>query len=182
MPLPFASPTSMPDAARSTAAAALQPLVTSGVALSLAAQHAHWNVKGPSAGPLHALFGELYGALTGYTDKFAERIATLGGTPNGLEVVGASPAAMLSAFLKDTASQDGLAYCRALVPMVRAYVEQADLAFNAMTEARMTADANALQDVVETAEKIGWKVAVHVPDLKLPEPGAPTPAVPPPAS
>jgi starvation-inducible DNA-binding protein len=46
-------------------------------------KQAHWNVKGVHFYQLHLLFDEIAGELAEYTDMFAERITTLGGTAMG---------------------------------------------------------------------------------------------------
>jgi hypothetical protein len=74
------SPDPSPSAARAQTIALLTPLFRDGVALYLAAWQANLNVTGPSAGPLHDLFGEVYVALFGLADHLAESIRALGGT------------------------------------------------------------------------------------------------------
>lgn len=51
--------------------------------LTLQAKQAHWNVKGPNFIALHKLFDEVYEVLAEQTDEIAERIAALGGNPEG---------------------------------------------------------------------------------------------------
>lgn len=154
----FQSPTDASAADRTTAASALNALVANGIVLSLAAQDAHWNVKGPAFGPLHALFGEVYSTVSGLVDRLAERVVTLGGTASGLSVVASRPT--LTAPM--SASQDGLAFCASLAALLTAYVAAVDEAYRVIEGLRLTADANALQDAVETLEKLGWKLAAHL--------------------
>lgn len=59
--------------------ACLQVALTALITLSHRAQEAHWNVKGPSFGPLHELFGEFYAFLADSSDVVAERIVQLMG-------------------------------------------------------------------------------------------------------
>lgn len=51
--------------------------------LSLVAKQAHWNVVGPTFRPLHQQLDELVDIARLSADEVAERIATLGGTPDG---------------------------------------------------------------------------------------------------
>lgn len=46
-------------------------------------KQAHWTVRGPNFWQLHRLFDEIAGAIEGFVDEIAERIATLGGFPRG---------------------------------------------------------------------------------------------------
>jgi len=152
----FTSPTPAPESVRAQAAEKLRALVANGVVLYLAAQDAHWNVKGPSFGPLHELFGELYDATHGIVDRLAERAVTLGGAASGLSVLASKSAVALPA------NQDGLGLCAALAPLLAAYIEQLNEALQAMEGVRLAADANALQDAIESLEKLGWKIGKHL--------------------
>lgn len=154
----FVSPTPSPADLRATAAEKLCLLVCNGTVLSLVARDAHWNVKGPCFGPLHDLFGEVYSAVSELVDTLAERVVTLGGSPSGLAVVGSKPS--LSA--ATLTSQDGLALCAMLSGLLNAYVAMVNETYAAVEEMRLTADANVLQDAVQTLEKLGWKLAAHV--------------------
>lgn len=87
----FTSPTPALESVRAPAAEKLQALVTNGVILALAAQDAHWNVRGAAFGPLHELFGELRDATNEIVDRLAERVVTLGGTASGLFVIARRP-------------------------------------------------------------------------------------------
>lgn len=152
----FESPTNAPASIRAQGAEKLTAVVTNGVVVYLAAQDAHWNVKGPCFGPLHKLFGEVYETVHGIVDRAAERVVTLGGTVSGLSVVGSRPALGTS-----LANHDGLALCANLAALVAAYAAQVDEAYRAVEGLRLTADANALQDAVEALEKLGWMLAAH---------------------
>jgi len=51
--------------------------------LSLTAKQAHWNVVGESFKPVHLQLDEIYDVCRLGADEVAERIATLGGEPDG---------------------------------------------------------------------------------------------------
>lgn len=153
----FRSPTPADEATRAKGAEMLQALVSNGLVLSLAAQDAHWNTKGPTFGPLHALFGEVYGAIGTIVDRLAERIVTLGGAASGLGIVGSRPG--LAAV--KPATQDGLAYCESLFQLVAAYAAEVRGAYMQAEELGLCANANALQDALESLEKLGWQLTAH---------------------
>ena len=155
----FKSPTPAPDDVRAQAIERLAALVANGIVLGLAAQDAHWNGKGAPFGPLHELFGEVYATAQSLVDRLAERIATLGGAPMGLAVVGSRPA--LADQAAGMGSPDGIALCGRLLELLTAYVAMVDEAYRAAEGLRLAADANALQDAVETLGKLGWKLAAH---------------------
>lgn len=175
MTVPFFSPVPLPEDVRERGVAVAQPVVDSGVALALVAQHAHWNVKGPSFGPLHALFGDLYDLASEVTDLLAERIVVLGGVANGLAVFGASPRVAAGA----AGVSDGLAFCRMLAELALSYTAQAYPAVALLNQTGLIVDGNVYQDVLAKIEKVGWMLAAHVPDFK---PVAAEPAPAPPAA
>ena len=60
----------------------LQTLLHETLALSLKTQSFHWNVQGPTFGPLHQLFGQQYEDLQEAADLIAERIRALDEFPH----------------------------------------------------------------------------------------------------
>lgn len=150
----FPSPTPKSEAIRSQAAAMYAPLVVACVTVSLFAQRAHWAVRGPAFGPLHALFGDVYDGVPAVADRLAERAATLGAVdPMGAaETIAVPP----------LPSTDGLTLCVALAEVLEAFVVALHAAYDRAEEMRLVADCNALQSVIEDVEKIGWMVRSHV--------------------
>jgi len=63
---------------------ALQGRLTAMLDLSMTLKHIHWNVVGPSFIGVHMMLDPQYAGVSRMTDALAERIATLGGVPNGL--------------------------------------------------------------------------------------------------
>lgn len=62
----------------------LQQRLVSLIDLHLTLKHIHWNVVGPTFISVHEMLDPQTDAVRGYSDEVAERIATLGGVPNGL--------------------------------------------------------------------------------------------------
>ncbi len=62
----------------------LQERLVSLVDLSLTLKHVHWNVVGPGFIGVHEMLDEHVVEVRSMSDAVAERIATLGGVPNGL--------------------------------------------------------------------------------------------------
>jgi starvation-inducible DNA-binding protein len=155
----FDSPTPRPEAIRAAGAELLGPLVLNGKALLLAVHFAHVNTRGKAFGPIHAILGEVYDALTTFTDDLAERIATLGGTaPGTLEQVAAG--ATLTPYPVKTV-QD-FDHVREVYSRLATWNAMLDEAFNRVTEMGLTADANLLADTVQATEKLGWKLVAHL--------------------
>ncbi|HEY9305897.1 MAG TPA: DNA starvation/stationary phase protection protein, partial [Mycobacterium sp.] len=51
--------------------------------LHLTLKHVHWNVVGPNFIGVHEMIDPQVELVRGYADEVAERIATLGGSPQG---------------------------------------------------------------------------------------------------
>lgn len=62
----------------------LQQLLVGYIDLSLTLKHIHWNVVGPNFIGVHEMLDPQHAGVSAMVDATAERIATLGGSPNGL--------------------------------------------------------------------------------------------------
>lgn len=157
------SPTPAPEGVRSTLSDLLAPLVANGIALTLCAQTAHWNVRGKSFGPLHALFGSVYDELSEIVDTLAERIATLGGNVPGslseVAILTMSPRVIEPYPVKVT---EGFAHVAALADRVQSYCAAISVVYRRAEEAGDVATVNALANAQEAVEKLGWKLRAHL--------------------
>lgn len=61
----------------------LQERLVALIDLQLTLKHIHWNVTGPNFIAVHEMLDPQTDTVRGYTDDTAERIATLGGEPDG---------------------------------------------------------------------------------------------------
>lgn len=62
----------------------LKKQLVSLIDLQLTLKHVHWNVVGPNFVAVHEMLDPQTETVRAMTDEIAERIATLGGAPNGL--------------------------------------------------------------------------------------------------
>ncbi len=62
----------------------LQQRLDALIDLQLTLKHIHWNVVGPTFIGVHEMLDPQVDGVRGFVDTMAERIATLGGSPNGL--------------------------------------------------------------------------------------------------
>jgi starvation-inducible DNA-binding protein len=74
----------LPDEDGARVADVLQSRLNATIDLGMTLKHIHWNVVGPSFIGVHMMLDPQYAAVALMTDALAERIATLGGVPNGL--------------------------------------------------------------------------------------------------
>lgn len=102
--------------ARTTSVSVLQPILADALNLRLAVKQAHWTVKGPHFQQLHELFDSFVEPLDSEIDDIAERIATLGGTPDGRAETAAS--SRLDAYPNDATA--GVDHLKALADRVAA--------------------------------------------------------------
>jgi starvation-inducible DNA-binding protein len=73
-----------------TVAQDLQATLVEFVDLSLLGKQAHWNVVGPNFRSIHLQLDEIVDAARLASDRIAERIATIGGAPDGRATAAAS--------------------------------------------------------------------------------------------
>lgn len=65
------------------AASILQENLTTLIDLALVLKQAHWNVVGPNFRSVHIQLDEIIETVRGGTDEIAERVVTIGHTPDG---------------------------------------------------------------------------------------------------
>jgi starvation-inducible DNA-binding protein len=124
--------------------------------LALTLKHAHWNVVGPHFIAVHTMIDPQVDAVRDMVDTIAERIATLGASPNGL------PGGMVSRRSRDDyvlGRDDAIAHLRALsLTYTRVIIGQREAVVaaegDAVTQDMLTAQSAEL-------EKFLWLVRAH---------------------
>src|SRR3954465_6835885 len=76
-------PSPLEDHARDITGSALQATLVDLVDLALVAKQAHWNLVGRQFHDVHLHLDELVNTAREYSDKVAERMAAIGGSPDG---------------------------------------------------------------------------------------------------
>ena len=145
--------------ARKASTSILQTALTDALSLRLAVKQAHWTVRGPHFQQLHELFDSFVAPLDAEIDEMAERIAALGGTPDGrVEAVAKGtglkeyPLAATSATDHLAALADGFA---ALGNTARDGIDSADSAGDADTADLLTATSRFL-------DRSLWFIEAHL--------------------
>ena len=137
----------------------LGKVLASSYTLMLKTQNFHWNVTGPTFGPLHEMFGKQYEELFAANDEIAERIRALGGFAPGsyaefgrLSAVRDAPAnppgykSMIADLAHDHATLSSL--CAELR-------EFAD-------DSGDTATGDLMNGRIEVPDKAGWMLRAHL--------------------
>jgi starvation-inducible DNA-binding protein len=113
-------------------------------------KHAGWNVKGPDAAQLQALFALLAVELEAYTDLLAERIVVLGGTVRGTARMVATHST-LREYPSDLV--EGPAHVCALAERVASYVRALRSDIGHATDVEEMPTAAVYTDIARGAEK-----------------------------
>jgi starvation-inducible DNA-binding protein len=126
--------------------------------LHLTLKHVHWNVVGPNFIGVHEMIDPQVELVRGYADEVAERIATLGGSPQGTP----------GAILKDR-TWDDYSVGR---DVVQAHLAALDLVYNGviedtrkaigLTEELDPVTQDILIDHAAELEKFQWFVRAHL--------------------
>jgi starvation-inducible DNA-binding protein len=126
--------------------------------LHLTLKHVHWNVVGPNFIGVHEMIDPQVELVRGYADEVAERIATLGGSPQGTP----------GAILKDR-TWDDYSVSR---DTVQAHLAALDLVYNGViddtrkaidqTEKLDPVTQDILIDHAAELEKFQWFVRAHL--------------------
>ena len=126
--------------------------------LHLTLKHIHWNVVGPNFIGVHEMIDPQVDLVRGYADEVAERIATLGGSPQGTP----------GAILKDR-TWDDYSVGR---DTVQAHLAALDLVYNGViedtrkgieeTETLDPVTQDILIDQAAELEKFQWFVRAHL--------------------
>jgi starvation-inducible DNA-binding protein len=140
----------VPSNAKKVSITILQGCLVDTVDLYNATRQAHWNVKGPHFGQLHALFEQFYRALQDATDELAERLVQLGGTANGTTQALASQTRLKPYPTDLYAGMDHVA------KTLREGIDQTDEAGDADT-------ADLLTEQSRATDKMLWMLEAHLP-------------------
>ena len=136
---------------------ALQATLVELIDLSLQAKQAHWNVTGPTFRPVHAFLDELATEYRDWYDLVAERLTTIGGSPDGRIATVATATPLPALPSGRIADQDVLAGFDQRVTMVAADVRhraEGPAASDAATQ-------DLLIEILRGLEKQRWMLRAH---------------------
>jgi starvation-inducible DNA-binding protein len=127
--------------------------------LALTLKHVHWNVKGANFIAVHEMIDPQVDIVRDAVDEIAERIATLGGSPNGLSEAIISAKIWTKYPLEGR--EDSLAHLRQLD---NSYVDAIVNLRNGISKLDEldVISSNILQDVTQSLEQFQWFVRSHL--------------------
>ncbi|MCH9277271.1 DNA starvation/stationary phase protection protein [Bifidobacterium amazonense] len=158
MTLAFVVP-GLDEATSEKAIAILQNRLSQEQEAALVLKHAHWNVTGPNFIAVHEMLDPEVESVLAQADETAERIATLGGTPDGR-----ADAIMRNRTWKpfDVEGRAGTtAYLEALIEYYDAFIAEDRRAVAELDELDFVS-SNIIQDHVQQLEKFQWFMRSHL--------------------
>ncbi|MBT1162671.1 MULTISPECIES: Dps family protein [Bifidobacterium] len=158
MTLAFVVP-GLDEATSEKAIAILQNRLSQEQEAALVLKHAHWNVTGPNFIAVHEMLDPEVESVLAQADETAERIATLGGTPDGR-----ADAIVRNRTWKpfDTEGRAGTtAYLEALIEYYDAFIAEDRRAVAELDELDFVS-SNIIQDHVQQLEKFHWFMRSHL--------------------
>ena len=126
---------------------------------ALVLKHAHWNVQGPNFIAVHEMLDPQVEVVLAQADETAERIATLGGTPDGR----ADAIVRIRTWKPfDVEGRAGTtAYLEALIEYYDAFIADDRKAIAELDELDAIS-SNIIQDHVQELEKFQWFMRSHL--------------------
>ena len=123
------------------------------------AKQAHWNVKGPNFRALHELFDEVAQQAEDASDLLAERMVSLGGSPDGRVATVANRTTLAEYPL---AAQHGQAHIDALSDAIATFGSLARAAIDQAADWGDADTADIFTQVSRDLDKALWLVEAHV--------------------
>ena len=126
---------------------------------ALVLKHAHWNVTGPNFIAVHEMLDPEVEAVLAQADETAERIATLGGTPDGR-----ADAIVRNRTWKSFDAEGRVGteeYLKALIEYYDAFIADDRKAIAELDELDVIS-SNIIQDHVQELEKFQWFMRSHL--------------------
>lgn len=158
MSLAFIVP-GLDEAASQKAIAILQNRLSQEQEAALVLKHAHWNVTGPNFIAVHEMIDPQVDIVLAQADETAERIATLGGSPDGRADAVVRQRTWRTFDLEGRRSTED--YLQALIDYYDAFIVDDRTAIAELDELDVVS-SNVIQDHVQELEKFQWFMRSHL--------------------
>ena len=126
---------------------------------ALVLKHAHWNVTGPSFIGVHEMIDPQVEIVRDHADETAERIATLGGAPDGHPEAIVNNRSWKPLALEGRHSTEE--YLKAIDEYYDEFIANDRVAIKELDELDIVS-SNIIQDHVQELEKFQWFVRSHL--------------------
>ncbi|MSS12655.1 Dps family protein [Bifidobacterium tsurumiense] len=126
---------------------------------ALVLKHAHWNVKGPNFIAVHEMIDPEVDSVLAQADETAERIATLGGSPDGRADSVIRHRTWKEFDLEGRQSTED--YLKALIEYYDSFIADDRKAIAELEELDVIS-SNIIQDHVQELEKFQWFMRSHL--------------------
>jgi starvation-inducible DNA-binding protein len=146
-----ASPSRLPESARTRIAEALNAVLADGLDLHASLEGAHWNLKGPEFPALHLLFEQIATGLAAHDGAVAERAVTLGARACGT-VRHVARTSRIADYPQETARE---------LEHVRLLADRIDTFLEGVRAARGVAEAAGATDTVDLLTGIATELEKH---------------------
>ncbi|NMM94761.1 Dps family protein [Bifidobacterium oedipodis] len=158
MTLAFVVP-GLDEAASEKAIAILQNRLSQEQEAALVLKHAHWNVTGPNFIAVHEMLDPEVESVLAQADETAERIATLGGTPDGRADAITRNRTWKTFDLEGRQSTEE--YLKALIEYYDSFIADDRKAIAELDDLDLVS-SNIMQDHVAQLEKFQWFMRSHL--------------------
>lgn len=158
MSLSFVVP-GLDEAVSEKAIAILQERLSQEQEAALVLKHAHWNVAGPNFIAVHEMLDPQVEAVLAQADETAERIATLGGSPDGRPDAIIRNRTWKGLDLAGRKSTED--YLQALIEYYDAFIQDDRKAIEELDELDLVS-SNIIQDHVQELEQFQWFMRSHL--------------------
>ena len=118
----------------------------------------HWNIKGQKFFELHVKFEELYNDVQLKMDEVAERILTLGGTPNHRY----SDYSKLSKIKESSEVSDGLKAVQDILDAFKVLISKQRELLDIATDANDEGTNALMSDYIRAQEKMVWMYGAYL--------------------
>jgi starvation-inducible DNA-binding protein len=123
----------------------------------LTLKHAHWNVKGPKFIAVHEMLDPQIDKVRDFVDEIAERIATLGGSPDGRgEALSAKESTRYP--LDRAGTQEHIQALDELYVVIITSIRKSIVEIDELD----VISSNILQDVTQELEQFQWFLRSHL--------------------
>ena len=155
----YSSRIDLSDHVRKQSVALLQARLSDCLDLETQLKQAHWTVRGLNFYQLHQLFDALHGEVEEFTDTIAERIASIGGVPDGRAKTTAANSSLYEYSLE---THGGESHLKAVAAVLAQFGKALRADIDAAAELGDADTSDVFTEVSRAIDKQLWFVEAHL--------------------